>query len=300
MNHFRHFPLIFLFWSFVLHQASAQTEILPLYSNGKIPLQQNCASAEKTDTTADGHPDRIYHVQKPEMWYWKTMKPQKKRVAVLIIPGGGYSFISMENEGRKVAQRLLNEGYDAFVLKYRLPDDACSQFKSWVPLTDAMAAVQKIRGYGYEKIGLIGFSAGGHLAGSLITMSYKNPHYPAVAPPDFACLVYPVVSLSEASHKGTRTALIGMDTAGPLPQQFSVEKQIGPKTPPTILIHSVDDSIVSYLHSELFFQASMRNKVHAEIHLYPSGGHGYGLGKMDNTEAPDWMPLTMFFFDRYR
>ncbi len=300
MNPFFRLPFAVLFLISAFSSALAQTEILPIYPDGKIPLNKNCGVAEKVDTTTGGHPNHIRNVRKPEIWYWKSMKPHKKRVAVLIIPGGGYEFLSVENEGRKVAEKVLNEGYDAFVLKHRLPDETCMESPAWVPLTDAMAGLQKIRSYGYEKIGVIGFSAGGHVAGSLITLFDKNPHFPAVTPPDFACLVYPVISFSESVDMDSRKRLIGSDTTNPLVKQFSLENQVSPKTPPAILVHSVDDQAVSYINSELFFQAALKQKVHAEIHLYPSGGHGFGIGKVDHHETPDWMPLTMFFFDRYR
>jgi acetyl esterase/lipase len=292
----RSLTFLFILVSFV---SIAQPEEYPLYPDGNIPLNKVCSLFEKTDSTKEGRPSKIRSIQNPRMAYWKSFKPNPKKLALLVIPGGGYSFVSYENEGRKVAERFQNEGYDVYVLKYRLPNPMCQNNSAWVPLTDAMTALELIQNRGYEKVGVIGFSAGGHLAASLATLYDKNPFRAAVKPPSYCCLLYPVISFKEFHHTGSRKNLLGKDTSEAMLQQFSLENQINTKTPPTLLIHSADDQTVDYQNSEIFFSKLLKKKIHAEIHLFPFGGHGYGLGKTERPEAPEWLELATDFFDRF-
>jgi len=277
----------------------AQTEEIYLYPDGTIPLNKKCAEVEKNDSTKEGRVGRIKNIQVPRMTFWRSLKPTKKRTALLVIPGGAYLFVSFENEGRKVAERFNNEGFDVFVLKYRLPNAKCQENQAWVPLTDAMTALDLIQQRGYEKVGVVGFSAGGHLAASLSVLYDKNPFYKAVKPPAYSCLMYPVISFKNFVHIGSRNHLLGRDTTEKMIQQFSLENQITSQTPPTLLIHSADDQAVLYQNSELYFQSLLKNKVHAEIHIFPFGGHGFGLGRSEREKAPEWVPLAIDFFNRF-
>ena len=296
-------PVKFRFLFFVLYQTTlmvfSQPEEYLLYPDGIFPLSKPCSVKEKTDSTNEGRPGRIRNIQIPGMVYWKSFKPNPKKLALLVIPGGGYSFVSFENEGRKIAERFQNEGYDVYVLKYRLPNAQCQTNMAWVPLTDAMTALELVQNRGYEKVGVIGFSAGGHLAASLSTLFDKNPYKTAVKPPSYCCLLYPVISFSRFPHLGSYKNLLGKDTTAEFVEQFSIEKQISTKTPPTLLIHSADDQSVDYQNSEIYFQSLLKKKVHAEIHLFPFGGHGYGLGKSERSEAPNWVELATDFFERF-
>jgi acetyl esterase/lipase len=293
---FKYFQVFLFLFSSI---AMAQPEVIALYPDGKIPLSKACNTKEVIDTTKEGRVGRIKNVTRPEIFFWKSQKPGARRTALLLLPGGGYSFVSYDNEGRRMAERLQSEGFDIFVLKYRLPNSECQTEKTWAPLTDAMAALDYVKKRGYDNVGLMGFSAGGHLGASLITLFDKNPHYPAVSPPDFACLVYPVINLKEYKHTGSRKNLLGADTTEAMMKQFSLEQQVSQATPPTLLIHSIDDQSVPYQNSELFFQSLLKHKVHAEIHLFPFGGHGFGLGKSVRPEAPEWIPLAVDFFERF-
>lgn len=277
----------------------AQPEVLLLYPDGKIPLAKTCSLKESYDTVAEGRPNFHRRVTVPQLYHWKTYKPNPERRAVLIVPGGSYSFVSMENEGRKIAERLASEGFEAFVLKYRLPNDTCMNHKEYVPLTDAMQALDRIRKLGYLQVSAIGFSAGGHLAASLALLSRQNPYRAAVDPPVFTCLVYPAISVLTYPEMGSRQNLLGKGAPDSLLTKFSLEKQVRGKTSPVLLIHSIDDETVRYQNSEMLFESLIRQKSHAEIHLFPSGGHGYGLGSLERKTAPNWVPLFLDFADRY-
>ena len=276
----------------------AQPEILPLYPDGKIPLSKPCNLVEIFDTTTDGRPNFYKNITSPSLYYWKTYKPNPNRNAVLVIPGGSYSFVSMENEGRKVAERLASEGFEVFVLKYRLPISTCMEHKEWVPLTDAMQALNRIRKLGFLNVGVIGFSAGGHLAGSLALLSKQNPYSVPIDPPKYVCLLYPVISFINFPSLSSKKNLLGENPTDSLVKQFSLEKQVLSKGSPILIIHSIDDETISYLHSELLFGELIKQKSHSEIHLFPLGGHGYGIGSVEQKDAPNWLPLFQDFANR--
>lgn len=276
----------------------AQPEIIPLFKE-TVPLNIACNQSESADSTKEGRPSHYRKVQSPRLCIWKSMKPGKKNKAVLVIPGGGYQFVSFENEGRRIAERFQNEGYDVFVLIYRLPSAICQKEPMWAPLTDAMEALKQVQEQGYETVAVLGFSAGGHLAATLCTLFDKNPYHSPVKPPDLACLVYPVISMEEWTHKGSRKNLLGKDTTKSNLELFSPHLQVSAKTPPILLVHSIDDQSVPYQNSELLFKAMLEKKVHASLYLYPTGGHGYGIGRITRPEAPDWIPSCLDFFEQY-
>lgn len=275
----------------------AQSLRMPLYPDKKIPLSVPCSLSLKTDTSKDGKPARLKHVIEPELVFFPATASDSIKKAIMLIPGGGYGFVSFLNEGKNMAESFTSQGYDVYVLIYRLPLQACQENFSWVPLTDAMKGLKIIRQNNYRKIGVIGFSAGGHLAASLCNLSSKNPFSNPIAPPDFAALIYPVISFSEHVHVGSRNALLGADTASiQAVKLFSLENSVSEKTPPTFLIHSIDDKSVPMQNSQLYFNALMKHKVLCEQHLFPFGGHGFGVGKKARKNAPDWIPLALDFF----
>jgi acetyl esterase/lipase len=291
---------VVFFFCFLMPSAFAQVKVIPLYPLHSIPLSQPCLHQEIIDTTKTGLPDRISKVSEPRIWLYPAKKKEDRgKKALLVLPGGGYSFVSVENEGRKMGERFSKAGYDVVVLIYRLPVSDCQTDSKWVPLTDAMNALQWIWNQKYAKVGLIGFSAGGHLAASLSTLMEKNPHRPSLPQVNAACLVYPVIDFETYTHTMSRKKLLGADTssAGFL-REFSLQHQVNAKTPPSVLIHSADDKTVPWQNSLLYTEALQKAGVKAEFHLYPSGGHGFGLGKSERDDAPDWVPLALQFFKK--
>lgn len=199
---------------------------------------------------------------------YKPANPNGKMV--IVCPGGAYFILATYNEGLYAADWLVKQGVTVGVLKYRLPNGHCN-----APLEDVHNAFKYIRGHaedlGVEKVGIMGFSAGGHLAASGLVI-YDDP----VTRPDFGILIYPVVSMDAAiTHAGSRRALLGNDES--LVERFSCEKQVTPDTPPVFLALCFDDMVVPPQNSLRFYEACLENKVPAEMHLFPKGVHGWGF-----------------------
>ncbi len=215
--------------------------------------------------------------------------------AVIICPGGGYGALAISHEGAEVAKWLNSLGVTAFVLKYRLPDDSIMHDKAIGPLQDAQRAMRMVRRHAAEwgidpkKIGIMGFSAGGHLAATLSTHFQEKVYEPidsTSARPDFSLLIYPVISMQEGiTHSGSRENLLGKN---PTPKQlahFSNELQVTQQTPPAFLVHSMDDDTVPVQNSIRYALALKKFNTPSELHIYEHGGHGYGLGHSQDTES---------------
>ena len=226
---------------------------------------------------------------------------------MIICPGGGYTILAFDKEGTKVAEELNRWGVTAFVLKYRLPDDTTNIDKSLAPLQDAQQAIRLVRtnakewGINKNQIGIMGFSAGGHVAATAAThFNFKadasNSDTTSVRP-DFAILIYPVISFdSTIAHKGSRNNLIGLKPSLEKTIFFSNELQVDKNTPPTFLVHAGDDAVVPVQNSLRFYEACIKNKVPAQMHLYPKGGHGFG---MKNTTTDDnWLERLQNWMSR--
>ncbi len=282
---------IFCLWTL---NSSAQ-QVIPLY---KV-VPNAIASTEvfeKWDTTSNG---RILArtVTAPTLTVYLPAKDKANGTAVIICPGGGYSYLVMNQEGSEVAEAFNRNGVAAFVLKYRLPNEKIMGNKTIGPLQDAQQAIKLVRERAGEwdvnpsRIGIIGFSAGGHLASTasthFTTMVIANEKATSLRP-DFSILVYPVISFEDSlSHKGSRRALLGKDTASRAAiTLYSNEQQITQRTPPTFLLHSSDDKVVPVGNSIAYYQALIKAGVKAEIHIYSAGGHGYGL--RNKTNKDDW------------
>jgi acetyl esterase/lipase len=267
----------------ICYSASAQ-QVLPLYPDS-IP---NCKVSLK-DT------------EKPTLTVYLPPADKATGTAVIIFPGGGYGTIVTHTEGTPIAQAFIKEGIAAIVVKYRLPDAGKMRDKSMGPLMDAQQAMKVVRSkastwnINAEKIGIIGFSAGGHLASSLGThfkTSYIANKEGINLRPDYMVLVYPVISMkADLTHSGSRANLLGKEPTSEKVQLFSNEEQVTKYTPPTYLTHSGDDSVVKVDNSIAFYKALQKNGVDAELHLFPKGNHGFVL----QLPVDEWMqPIFRF------
>ena len=221
---------------------------------------------------------------------------------IIIMPGGGYAHLSTVREGSDVAKLLNEHGINAFVLRYRLSP----RFHFPTPMLDAQRAMRLVRSGAADykinpnRIGILGFSAGGHLASTLATQfdagdpSAANPIDRASCRPDFAALLYPVITFTDEKsvHKGSRSLLTNDDPS--LYEQLSSEKHVTAQTPPIFLAHGADDRTVPVENSILFFQACKAAKVPVELHLFSHGSHGFGLGGND-PELKNWPQLMMLW-----
>jgi len=263
---------------------------------------ENAASPQKEELLwSDGAPgakgDR--EGDKPTLTIYLPPKEKATGAAVVICPGGGYGFLAMDHEGHQIAQWLNSLGVAGFILKYRHRNSGAG-YGHPVPLQDAQRAIRMVRSRANEwnidpnRIGILGFSAGGHLASTAGTHFDKgqadaqNPIERVSCRPDFMILIYPVISFTEwYVHTGSRQNLLGDNPDKNTLESLSNEKQVTPETPPTFLVHADDDSGVPPENSIYFYLALRKAKIPAEMHIYQRGGHGFGLGKKDSA-ASGW------------
>ena len=228
----------------------------------------------------------------------------KDQVSVVVFPGGAYSFLAWQEEGVIVAKAFAERGIVAFVVKYRLPKTQSAKDKAFVSLMDAQQAMKIVRsraeewGLNPSKIGVIGYSAGGHLASTLgthFTKSYIQNKENVSLRPDFMILVYPVISMrDELTHMGSRISLLGIEPSEEKIDLFSNELQVTKDTPPTYLTHAGDDRLVDVNNSIVFYQALQKNGVDAELHLLPKGNHGF----TQRLPVNEWLEPMLEFLKR--
>ncbi|AMR26478.1 1,4-beta-xylanase [Hymenobacter psoromatis] len=282
--------------------AGTAAPVLPLYS-GVIPDSKPSQVQEASVTEAAGV--RISNVIQPTLTVFIPDRAKATGTSVIICPGGGYARLAIDKEGYDVAKRLNEMGVAAFVLKYRLPNDHSQTDKSIAPLLDAQQALRLVRqlapkyNLNPERIGMMGFSAGGHLASSAGTHFARpvgdNPG-PASVRPAFLVLLYPVISFADSiMHKGSRDNLLGTSPSAEQIRQYSNELQVSAQTPPVFLVHAEDDKTVPVQNSLIFYQALHHHHVPAEMHIYPQGGHGFGLN--NQTTKTQWMDLLQNWMD---
>jgi acetyl esterase/lipase len=272
-------------------------KMIPLYEN--VPGSKAVVDyVEKADTGDDGV-IRISKVSVPQIEIFKPAKTSGKTPAVIICPGGGYAILAYNLEGTTVANILNNWGVTAIVLKYRLPGDEIMEDKSIGPLQDAQRAIQYVRenakqlNVDPQKIGIMGFSAGGHLASTASTHFNKeyisNPKHISLRP-DFSILGYPVISMVDSvTHKGSRNNLLGTSPSQKMVENFSNELQVSENTPPTFIVLASDDNGVKPRNSISYYEALLKHHVPAELHIYQNGGHGFGTRILEKND--NWMDL---------
>lgn len=261
--------------------ASAQ-EFVPLYPAGKLP------NSKGTVVKEDIRDERIYAVETPAVRVFLPSDQENKGVGVLICPGGGYARIAYMASGTTLAKWLNTFGVAAFVLDYRLPTSPDLKDPSIGPLQDAQRAMRVIRANAAKwkldpaKIGVMGTSAGGHLAATLATFTddfAKVGDDPDALPfgPNFLILVSPVITMGEYAHAGSKANLLGENPSQESINRFSAEKRVTSKTPPTFIVHAADDTAVNVRNSLMFHAALVEAKIPASIHVFPFGGHAIAV-----------------------
>jgi acetyl esterase/lipase len=281
---------------------SAQSFSLLLWPDGQMPNFRESGESEIRDSSDIV---RIREVQQPLIEVFLPAKRNSTGVAVIICPGGGYRQLAWDWEGTDIAKWLNSKGITAIVLKYRLPSEASSIEPHKTPLLDAQRAMRMVRHHAEEwgvmknKVGIMGFSAGGHLASTLSThfdygiSQSSNAIDQQSCRPDFSILMYPVISSDSIfSHKGSFRALLGEYPGEDLLYHYSSEKQVKEDTPPAILIHSANDVSVPAKNSIVYFEALIDKGIPAELHIYPFGGHGFSLA-LNKAYLSGWTERVM-------
>lgn len=272
----------------------AQNYVVPLYK-GEIPNSKNNGTVEKiSNKDIIG----ISSVQVPDISVFLPTRRTATGQAVIICPGGGYWALAYDLEGTDIAKYFNTIGVVGIVLKYRLPTYGNVVEPHKTPLMDAKRAMRLVRfnarkwNIDTAKIGIMGFSAGGHLASTLGThFDYGNKTSSdsiekISCRPDFMILMYPVITFTAPSmHKGSRDALLGKDPDADLVKLYSNELQVKEDTPPTFFVHADNDTGVPVENTLLMYEALRKKKISAELHILSEGNHGFGLGLMNNHVA---------------
>jgi acetyl esterase/lipase len=268
--------------------------VIPLYKDS-IPNSKPSKNEEKSEQS-----NGILIISKisiPTLTIYLPSKQKATGTAVVICPGGGYSIVAAGHEGADIAKTFIDMGVAAFVVKYRIPNIETMIDPEIGPLQDAQQAIKIVREGAKQwninpaKVGIMGFSAGGHLAstaGTHFSKSVISNSNNTSLRPDFMLLIYPVISFADSiGHIGSRDNLIGKNPSAQKIIEYSNELQVNSNTPPTFLVHASDDGAVKPQNSIVFYQALLKNHVAAEMHLYESGGHGFGLNLKNKNEH--WM-----------
>jgi len=274
---------------------SANAQYESLYKK-KVP---NFIEATNEETEAvTGGILRISKVSIPGYAFFSAGDGGSPKPCVIICPGGGYGILASQHEGTDVAKFFNSIGVHAVVLKYRIPSAKHQENKAIAPLQDAQQAIYLARknakkwGIDPGKIGIMGFSAGGHLASSL-GVHYNDPKLnfkgKTSLRPDFQVLIYPVISFGKYAHLGSRNNLLSPDTTASLINYYSNELQVNAQTPPAFLVHAKDDKAVPIDNSEMYLDQLKKFGVPGELYVYEKGGHGFGMN--NKTSDVKWTAL---------
>lgn len=297
--------ILFFLMSTLTFPLAAQ-DVFELYPEDSIPNSKPHSMQEAVNNPGSGRAF-VLNVSKPTLTVFLPDASRANGTAVIICPGGGYHGLAIEHEGYEVAKKFNEWGVTAFVLKYRIPSDETMQDKTIGPLQDAQRAIQLVREKAKlwqinpKQVGIMGFSAGGHLAGST-TVHFDqafiaNPLKTSLRP-DFSILVYPVISFTdEYAHRGSREALLGREPDPAKVKFFTLENQVSRKTPPVFLVHAKDDRTVRIDNSQKLAEALSKAKVKHDLYVYEKGGHGFGL--KNPTSDVEWMKYVyQWMFDQ--
>jgi len=277
---------------------------IALWPDGRVPGESGPATVPNViERSRDpALPDRyIDNVSAPYLVVYRPARPNG--TALLVVPGGGYQRIVLDKEGTALVPAFVEQGgVTLFVLRYRLP---AGRSDRQAALADAQRAMRVIRADAArwqidpQRIGVMGFSAGGHVAARL-SNGFDAPVYPhrdaidaLSARPDVALLIYPVIDMGTHAHTGSRSRLLGPHPDSTLQQQFSMQDQVRADTPPTFLVHAQDDNVVSVHNSLVYYQALLRAGVTTEMHLFPFGGHGFGVRIPAGLTVAQWPELAL-------
>ena len=279
-----------------------QAQYQPLYK--VIPNQIKVANEEKEEQF-EGI-TIVSKVTEPAFQYFRVKEDNIKRPCVIIYPGGGYTILASGHEGIDVAKFFNSIGVNAMVVKYRIPNDKAQNDKSIAPLQDAQQAILLAKtnssswGIDDKKIGILGFSAGGHLAASLSShyadVKIDNPSKVSLRP-DFQILIYPVITMKDFGHAGSKENLIGKAPTPEQIQYYSNELNVNEQTPPAFIVHAINDDAVPVQNAHVYDSALKANKVSSTLYLYEKGGHGFGM--KNPTAKEQWTtPLTAWLQKR--
>lgn len=287
--------------------SSDPTEVVPLWP-GTPPGGEGVSLTAKIverSTEPDTYHDRfVTEIGAPTLTVFRPAHPDGS--AVLLCPGGGYIRVVLDKEGFEAARRLNAAGVTVFLLRYRLPAEGWAR-RSDVPLQDAQRAMRHIRTGGYQafgvdpnRVGVLGFSAGGHVAASLATRAGEQVYSKldlvddADARPNFAALMYPVITMGEGAHMGSRDSLLGKVPSAHQVAFYSCDKQVTENMPPTFIALAADDDAVPPGPNGIaMFDVLRAAKVPAELHVFQEGGHGFGLRLAKGKPAYVWPDLLL-------
>lgn len=286
--------------------SSDPKEVIPLWPAtppGGEGVTITTEIVERSTDIAAFHDRFVHHVATPLLWVIRPKKPDGS--AVILAPGGGYVRIVIDKEGLETAERLAASGVTVFMLRYRLPAEGWKNGAN-VPLQDAQRAIRIVRARAHEfgldpaRVGILGFSAGGHVAASLATRFAEKVYEPVDAAdaldcrPAFAGLMYPVISMGDTAHMGSRRSLLPSTASQAELDHYSCEKRVTAATPPSFISYALDDTTVPPIgNSVAMYLALAAAKVPAEIHGFAEGSHGFGIRLAQGKPCAAWPDLFL-------